>query len=134
MLPIVAKRLITISVASGFVVAGASTTAVAQLTRVADSSWTVSRTADGQPDLQGIWGNKTLTPMERRENDEGKSFLSDEEIARINQQRVVDEQARNDAPAQRYQASRHPNQPSHDPGLIPRSDSPGRPCLKPGFH
>ena len=33
---------------------------MAQLARVADSSWTVSRTADGQPDLQGIWGNKTL--------------------------------------------------------------------------
>ena len=104
MLTIVAKRLITISVVSGFVVAGASTTAMAQLARVADSSWTVARTADGQPDLQGIWGNKTLTPMERRENDEGKSFLSNEEIAHINQQRVVDEQTRNDAPAQRYQA------------------------------
>ena len=43
---------------------------------------------------------------------------------------------------QRHQGSRSsagkwaaaPNQPSHDPGLIPRSDSPGRPCLKPGFH
>ena len=104
MFTIVAKRLITISVVSGFVVAGASTTAMAQLARVADSSWTVSRTADGQPDLQGIWGNKTLTPMERRDNDAGKTFLSDEEIARINQQRIVDEQARNDAPTQRYQA------------------------------
>ena len=59
MLTIVAKRLITISVVSAFVVAGASTTAMAQLARVADNSWTVSRTADGQPDLQGIWGNKT---------------------------------------------------------------------------
>ena len=104
MLPIVAKRLITITVVSGLVVTGASTTAMAQLARVADNSWAVSRTADGQPDLQGIWGNKTLTPMERRDNDEGKSFLSDEEIARINQQRVVDEQARDDAPAQRYEA------------------------------
>ena len=104
MLPIVAKRLIAITIVSGLIVIGTSATAMAQLARVADSSWTVSRTTDGQPDLQGIWGNKTLTPMERRDNDEGKSFLSDEEIARINQQRVVDEQARDDAPAQRYQA------------------------------
>ncbi len=104
MLPILAKRLTTLSLVSGLIVIGASTTATAQLARVADNSWTVSRTADGQPDLQGIWGNKTLTPMERRDSDEGKNFLSDEEIARINQQRVVDEQARNDAPAQRYQA------------------------------
>ena len=104
MLTIVANRLTTISVVSVLIVIGASATAMAQLTRVADTTWTVSRTADGQPDLQGIWGNKTLTPMERRNNDEGKTFLSDEEIAHINQQRIVDEQARNDAPTQRYQA------------------------------
>ena len=27
--------------------------------------WTVSRTADGQPDLRGIWDFRTITPMER---------------------------------------------------------------------
>ncbi len=75
-----------------------------QVDRVADPSWTLSRTADGNPDLQGMWGNKTLTPIERRDGDAGKAFLSDEEMANINQQRVVDEQARDDAPAQRYEA------------------------------
>ncbi len=75
-----------------------------QVHRVADPNWTHSRTADGHPDLQGMWGNKTLTPIERRDADVGKAFLTDEEMARINQQRAVDEQARDDTPAQRYEA------------------------------
>ena len=78
--------------------------ATAQVERVVDPTWTMPRTADGQPDLQGLWGNKTLTPMERPDAVEGKAFLTDEEIAAINQRRVVDEQARDDAPAQRYEA------------------------------
>ena len=80
--------------------AGAS----AQLERVIDPDWTMPRTPDGQPDLQGMWGNKTLTPIERPANVEGRAFLTDEEIAAINQQRVVDEQSRDAAPARRYEA------------------------------
>ncbi len=30
--------------------------------------WTLPRTADGKPDLQGSWTNATLTPLERAEN------------------------------------------------------------------
>ena len=78
--------------------------AMAQVERVRDPSWTMPRTQDGQPDLQGLWGNKTLTPMERRDAVGGQAFLTDEEMAAVNQQRVVDEQARDDAPPQRYTA------------------------------
>jgi hypothetical protein len=33
--------------------------------RVADKHWTVGRTPDGQPDLQGMWTNYDPTPFER---------------------------------------------------------------------
>lgn len=46
-------------------------------------NWTVPRTPDGQPDLQGIWTNPTLTPMERPDNLADQAFLSDDEIAAL---------------------------------------------------
>jgi hypothetical protein len=45
------------------------------------STWTVSRTPDGQPDLQGIWTNSTLTPFERPAMWAGKEFLTEKEAA-----------------------------------------------------
>jgi hypothetical protein len=41
----------------------------------------VPRTADGHPDLQGVWTNVTLTPMERPAAFAGKLNLSDAEAA-----------------------------------------------------
>jgi hypothetical protein len=45
----------------------------------AQKSWTVPRTPDGKPDLQGIWTNATITPMERPANLAGKPTLTDAE-------------------------------------------------------
>jgi hypothetical protein len=39
------------------------------------------RTADGQPDLQGIWDFRTITPMERPTTLSGKAVLNDQEAA-----------------------------------------------------
>ena len=45
------------------------------------NEWTVPRTPDGQPDLQGIWDFRTITPLERPEELAGKEFLTEEEAA-----------------------------------------------------
>ena len=39
-------------------------------------TWTAPRTADGQPDLQGVWSNPTITPFERPAEFAGKATLT----------------------------------------------------------
>jgi hypothetical protein len=48
--------------------------------------WTLPRTPDGQPDLQGIWTNLTITPLERPASLAGKQVLSESEIAAAEKQ------------------------------------------------
>ena len=48
--------------------------------------WTVPRTPDGQPDLQGYWSYATITPLERPDAQGGKSLLTDEEVVEVNEQ------------------------------------------------
>ena len=49
----------------------------------APAGWSVPRTADGHPDLQGIWTNNRATPMERPEQFSEKARLTDEELAAL---------------------------------------------------
>src|SRR5216684_2496797 len=44
-------------------------------------TWKAPRTADGQPDLQGLWTNATITPFERAKEFAGKEFLTEKEAA-----------------------------------------------------
>src|SRR5580704_5096140 len=39
----------------------------------------IPRTADGHPDLQGVWTNATLTPLARPDQFAAKATVSDEE-------------------------------------------------------
>src|SRR6202023_1955425 len=49
------------------------------ITRLAGQTKTIPRTSDGHPDLQGIWTNATITPLERPAILEGKATLTDAE-------------------------------------------------------
>ena len=52
-------------------------------------TWTPPRTRDGHPDLQGIWTNSTLTPLERPREFSGKPILSDAEATAYEKRALV---------------------------------------------
>ena len=49
-------------------------------------TYAAPRPPDGQPDLQGMWNNETLTPFERPTSMTDKAFLTEEEAAARNRQ------------------------------------------------
>jgi hypothetical protein len=46
----------------------------------APAGWKVPRTADGHPDLQGVWGNNSVTPMARPRQWKDKTTLTEAEL------------------------------------------------------
>jgi len=66
-----------------FTILAAATLAAAQAQKPKTSA--VPRTPDGRPDLQGIWTNATLTPLERPAQFASKPTLSDAEASAYEQ-------------------------------------------------
>jgi len=61
------------------------------------AEWSVPRTPDGKPDLQGIWNNGTLTPLRRAADfGEKRAFTAEEAMER--EQRALLSEQRADAP------------------------------------
>ncbi len=59
--------------------------APAHATSAAKNS-SVPRTPDGQPDLQGVWDYRTITPLERPKELGTKAFFTEEEAAKYEKQ------------------------------------------------
>ena len=54
---------------------------------------TLPRTAWGDPDLQGVWNSSGATPMERPDEYQGRTTLSDEETAQLQQEAASRDEA-----------------------------------------
>jgi hypothetical protein len=61
-------------------------TSLAAQSIVARKGWSPPRTPDGQPDLQGVWTNATITPFERPTSLRDKAFLTEAEVAAVERQ------------------------------------------------
>ena len=51
----------------------------------APAGWQVPRTPDGHPDLQGVWGNNSVTPMTRPRQWKDKTSLTEAEVEELKQ-------------------------------------------------
>ena len=58
-----------------------------------DEGWQAPRTPWGVPDLTGIWDSKNTTPLQRPEEYADREFLTEEEVAALDGERIAVEQA-----------------------------------------
>ena len=73
------RRQSIVALATAAVMAAAAGVAAAQ----APEGWTAPRTADGRPDLGGVWASDSATPLQRPEELGDRAFLTDEEVAAL---------------------------------------------------
>src|SRR5262245_57640619 len=77
------SALMVILLSAMAVPAASQTPSVGQKPRPAARSYTPPKTPDGQPDIQGVWTNATITPFERPNGQTDKAFLTEEEAATL---------------------------------------------------
>src|SRR5438105_788495 len=82
--------VLTIVPAAGQATAGSKAPAAA-----VKGTWIPPRTPDGQPDLQGVWTNNSVTPLQRPKELAGKEYYTEAELAQL-QQRERDRLALDD--------------------------------------
>ena len=78
--------------------------AVVSLSAIPIAAQTAPRTPWGQPDLQGIWDFRTITPMERPKELGDKAFLTEEEAANLEQESIDRNESLLNREAQRTEA------------------------------
>src|SRR5215475_7042467 len=69
----------SVAILAGVIVASAAITLGAQ----SKTKPYAAKTAWGDPDLQGVWDYKTITPLERPTTFGNRQFLNDEEVAQL---------------------------------------------------
>ena len=68
-------------IAVAVVVSAALSLGLSGQTAKPSSPWSVARTPDGRPDLQGVWANNGMTPLERPKQWGGRATMTDAELA-----------------------------------------------------
>ena len=79
----VATAILSLSGADLRGAGGQTAPAPAKAAPQAAKKYVVPRTADGHPDLQGVWANNNATPLERPTALAGKAFLTEAEVAAL---------------------------------------------------
>jgi hypothetical protein len=68
-------------IAVAVVVSAALSLGLSGQTAKPSSPWSVARTPDGRPDLQGVWANNGMTPLERPKQFGNRATMTDAELA-----------------------------------------------------